>query len=205
MAKVRVVPPRLTVPSEPKVMSEVVDVDPVFPASTTVFASVIELMVVFTLPPTTVMPAARPAVLETYKVVVLALARPERKVPPRTEGEARFHPEAVTSPPSTSVPPAKLTTEPLPPVLLKLSPATVWVLPPRSKMAPPLSVTVAPLLICPVEPSSATVVNSVTLFPFTFDPPLIVRFPLPAAVTVVPLAPDTLKSTRPALMKVPPL
>ena len=72
-------------------------------------------------------------------------------------------------------------------------------------MAPPLSVTVAPLLICPAEPSSATVVNSVILLPLTLEPPLIVRFPLPAAVTVVPLAPDTLKSTRPALTKVPPL
>ena len=200
MSNVRVEPPRLTVPSEPKLIKEVAAVLPVANASTMVFASVIELIVVALMfPPLTVMPAVRPAVLETSKVVVLPLARPERKVPPRTEEVPRFHPEAVTSPPSTSVPPAKLTTEPLPPVLLKLRPATVWVLPPRSKMAPPLSVTVAPLLICPAEPSSATVVNSVIPLPLTLEPPLIVRLPLPAAVTVVPLAPDTLKSTRPAL------
>ena len=125
MAKVRVAPPRLTVPLEPKLIKEDAPVLPVADAITMVFASVIELIVVaLMLPPLTVMPAARPAVLETSKVVVLPLARPERMVPPNVATAPKLFPAAVTLPPKTKVPPAKLTLGPEPPVLLNTRPPT---------------------------------------------------------------------------------
>ena len=124
-------------------------VPPLFPLRTRLFSLVMALMVrpPGTLPPDTVIPTLSPAVLETRRSGALAIERPDRMVPPRVATAPRLLPEALTSPPRTKVPPAKLTLGPKPPVLLKTSPPTVCVFPARSRMAPPLSVTVAALAI----------------------------------------------------------
>ena len=101
-------------PSEPKEIIEFVVVLPLFALRTMLFSSVMEAIVTppETFWPETVMPTESPAVLETLKVVVEATERPERVVPPSVETAPTLLPLAATSPPSTSVPPAKLTLGP---------------------------------------------------------------------------------------------